>query len=117
LSFPAGSDRLLSKDRHEDAGQVKVRVRTLDALADELGLQDAVLKLDCEGYEYDVFETALPETLLRFHEICVELHDTKKNGAGVAAIRNKLVSAGFRCEFRSNRVFRPNWLLYARRPG
>lgn len=36
--------------------------------------QDLILKIDIDGFEWDVFYDASPSTLLRFRQICIEFH-------------------------------------------
>lgn len=51
-------------------------LRSLDGLVDGLGVAgDLLLKIDCEGAEWDAVAAASPRTLLRFAQIVVELHD------------------------------------------
>jgi FkbM family methyltransferase len=53
-----------------------VRGVTLAELLDRLELDRAALvKMDIEGAELDVLETAAPETLARFDQLTVEFHD------------------------------------------
>ncbi|MDG6910258.1 MAG: FkbM family methyltransferase, partial [Nitrososphaerota archaeon] len=115
ITFDPGETTQLFRGRRMAGGEAKVRVRTLDSLVDELGLDGAVLKLDCEGDEYEVFRSASLRALGRFNEMCVELHAT---GDDVAPVRDKLAAAGFATEVKFNPVYGTSWLLYARRrPG
>jgi hypothetical protein len=51
-------------------------LRSLDSLVEYLGIAgDLVLKIDCEGAEWAVFDAAAPRTLRRFAQIAVEIHD------------------------------------------
>ena len=54
---------------------VKVRIYTPESLIKELGIDDAVLKMDCEGCEYEVFRSMKPETIRRFRELIIEYHN------------------------------------------
>lgn len=115
LAFDPLENALLTTAHHDVEGGMPVRVRTLDALVDELNLDDAVLKLDCEGTEYEVFETVGKETLAHFHEMCIELHPVGNRSGGVEAIMNKLSDAGFEHRIVPNSVYGVTWLLYAKR--
>ncbi len=61
--------------RPSDKCDVKVRIYTPESLIKELGIDDAVLKMDCEGCEYEVFRSMKPETIRRFRELIIEYHN------------------------------------------
>jgi FkbM family methyltransferase len=66
-----------------------VPVKSLEDVVKEYGVSDSVLKMDCEGCEYDILLSAKNETLACFSEIIVEYH------YGYLDLRKKLESAGF----------------------
>jgi FkbM family methyltransferase len=57
----------------------KVRIYSLDEIAQEFNLKNAVLKIDCEGCEYNIILGAKLETLKRFDQIIIEYHYGYKN--------------------------------------
>ena len=73
------------------AKEVKVRLRRLDSVVDELKLPPpALIKMDVEGSEIDVLEGAR-QTLERYRPtLLIEAHGTN------AAIENFLVAIGYR---------------------
>jgi FkbM family methyltransferase len=69
---------------------VKVRIYTLGPLIRELGIErGSVLKVDCEGCEYEAVLSAKPEDLAVFEQIVIEYHN------GYAELKRFLEDAGF----------------------
>lgn len=76
----------------KDFGQGSlVRVRRLESVVRELGLEDAVLKIDCEGCEYGAILSADESTLDAFTQIIIEYHYQ-----GYDSLKAKLEQRGFR---------------------
>lgn len=74
------------KDFHQGK---QVKLTTLEGIVKRFNLEDAVLKMDCEGCEYNILET--PENILgTFQEIIIEYH------YGYTNLKEKLEKAGFR---------------------
>jgi len=72
---------------------IKVPLRTLQEIMDENNVRErAILKMDCEGYEYDIILSATKETLQRFQQIQIEYHYGYKN------LKKKLDECGFKVE-------------------
>ena len=67
----------------------RIRVITLDEIVRRHNLKDAILKIDCEGCEYDIVLKTRPEVLRRFSQIMIEYH------YGFRDIEKKLREAGF----------------------
>lgn len=68
---------------------IRVKMVSLKFLATKYRLNDAVLKMDCEGYEYEIIGKADNELLRRFKSIMMEYH------YGYRSLERKLVAAGF----------------------
>lgn len=82
---------------------IRVPVITLDQALDRLGSRCQVLKLDCEGAEYDILLNAPQAALDRIDHIVMETHD------GVTAFSHRdlvafLQSQGFQVETSPNFV-------------
>ena len=79
---------------------VKIWIRSLDTLVQELELDNAVLKIDCEGCEYDVLLYSKEDTLNAFSEILCEYH------YGSDKLVSKLKKIGFEIEeLKESRFF------------
>ena len=75
-------------------GKVMVRVDTLSGLLGEAGIDEAdMLKMDCEGMEYDVIEGTGPERLRKIGALACEYH--REPGRDVRTIDRVLTAAGF----------------------
>ena len=55
--------------------------------------KDSILKIDCEGCEYDIIEDAADETLLHFSQIQLEYH------SGYKSLKRRFESIGFEVKF------------------
>ncbi len=80
-------------------GTIRVATWTLKRLQEHLGIERVdLLKLDVEGAELEVLETASPETLGAIAQITVEFHDFlggPEVASRVRAIRRRLEGFGF----------------------
>ncbi len=74
--------------RNHNKGE-KVPVLSLDEVITRYAVSDGILKMDCEGDEYDILLSAKNETLMKFGEIILEYHYGYQN------LKEKLESAGF----------------------
>ena len=73
-----------------DEWQDNIPILTLDGIVEQYHIEkDAFLKLDCEGYEYDILLNAPNKTLRLFKNIMMEYH------FGHETLKTKLEEAGF----------------------
>lgn len=88
----------------EDAREVNQALfKTLDQIVLEHSLSAAVLKVDVDGYEYDIFSNTTNETLNKFDSIFIEYH------FGVQDLVNILQQAGFNVYAEKvNTIFAPH---------
>jgi FkbM family methyltransferase len=75
--------------RHFNKGK-SITVTTLADLVKRYDINDAALKMDCEGYEYEIIGYASRDTLRRFNVIVIEYH------YGYKSLVSKLEDAGFK---------------------
>jgi len=74
-----------------------VETVTFYEIMNRIAGHDILLKLDCEGGEYDVLLNALPEHLTRINEIMMEIHtDLHPKHKGKEVIMQVLEEAGFK---------------------
>ena len=73
----------------QEAG-IKIPVVTLETIVKKYNIIDWVMKMNCEGCEYEVFQNARKDTLRRFKEIYMHYHSEPD------PLINKLKEAGFK---------------------
>lgn len=82
---------LPEKDREAANG---VKMKTLNGIINEHKIQDGILKIDVDGFEYEIMEGADCNTLKHFTHIIMEYH------FGVKDLANKLESCGFKVNIK-----------------
>ena len=85
--------------REVDDG-LSVPIFTLDKILDYTNGEASILKLNCEGCEYDVILSSSKEILRRFSHMVVEYHYGYKN------LIKKLISCGFKVSHTRPRYYR-----------
>ena len=85
-----GSDRPGNQSLHDMRQGKQVPVFTLSSIMRRLKLDDCVLKMDCEGMEYDIILSSSDSTLRAFSQIILEYHFGHEN------LARRLEKAGFR---------------------
>ena len=73
----------------ENVDGVEVRIKSLNKVVNELGIENAVMKIDCEGCEYDVINKENMDSLRKFSHIMGEYH------YGYDKLKEVLEEAGF----------------------
>lgn len=68
---------------------VKIPTITLEHLLETYHIDSAVLKLDCEGCEYDVILSSSKDVLRKFTDMLIEYHN------GFSTLKEKLEKSGF----------------------
>lgn len=85
---PAFQNNDRNSIKHFSKGKT-VKVTTLDELVKRYGIHDAVLKIDCEGYEYGILKNSSRSLLRKFKTIVMEYH------YGFRSLEVKLRRCGF----------------------
>jgi FkbM family methyltransferase len=73
---------------HFEKGK-KINITTLGDLVKKYNINDGVLKIDCEGYEYEILGSATPQLLRKFKYMVLEYH------FGYRSLEKKLSDCGF----------------------
>ena len=74
---------------HEFSDGIKIPTMTLEDIIKDFDVSNAILKLDCEGCEYETILNSSSEILQKFTDIQIEYHNGYKN------LEKKLLSIGF----------------------
>ena len=72
---------------------VEVPVYSLNTIVRMFNIQNAVLKADCEGCEYELLKTATDDTLSKFSQIIIEYH------YGYRELVRRLKEANFKMKY------------------
>ena len=73
-----------------------VKIESLEKIVNELHIKDAILKMSCEGCEYEAITESSKATLRAFKIIFVEFFNGKQKRLG-----KKLIQCGFRIKYRN----------------
>lgn len=120
VNVPSGfiSSTLAELENSSNGKSEVVPVYTLKTLFDKLEIQDAVLKMDCEGCEYDCIITSPNDTLRKIKRYAIEYHYTyepsmkKFRDAGFAVKSHPSGDAWYN---RSTRTVMTMGMIYASR--
>jgi FkbM family methyltransferase len=85
--------------RQDTEGDTEVEIKSLTQIIDELKITDAVMKIDCEGCEYDVISPSNIDSLRKFSHIMGEYH------YGFDSLKKTLEKTGFECFFSKPEPF------------
>lgn len=82
------SDMRSKIDSHQDG--IKIPMISLESIVNKYEISDGILKMDCEGCEYDSILSSHENTLRKFQFIQIEFHFGYKN------LQQKLEKSGFK---------------------
>lgn len=77
-------------DRKDIANFHGVKMKTLNEVVKEHNLKNAILKIDVDGFEYDIFREVTKDALISFSNIIMEYH------FGTQDLLSKLTECGFK---------------------
>ena len=72
---------------------IEIPIYSLNSIVKMFNIENAVLKVDCEGCEYELFKGATNETLSKFEQIMIEYH------YGYKELVKRLKEANFKVKF------------------
>lgn len=82
---------------HSGTNKDAVMPMTLEEIIKERKIEDAVLKIDCEGCEYEVILCASADTIRHFSHIQMEYH------FGMEKLKKRLIGIGYEVKVSRNR--------------
>ncbi len=95
---------------------ITVQTVTLPGLLAEAGVSRVdLLKMDCEGSEYQIFSSMQSDDFARIGAIAMEFHEQGANQTG-SVLAQRLQSEGFSVELQPSRYRRELGFIIARRP-
>jgi len=86
-------EEFIVRDAKESQGGYEIEIITLSKLIERFNLREALLKMDCEGCEYESILNENDETLKIFKRIELEYH------YGYEKLKEKLEKSGFNVKY------------------
>ena len=103
LDYSVGASMLnrVNSDKH-----ITVETMSLDSVFEKYNVKRcALLKVDCEGAEYDIFLNASADTYKKIDNVVMELHDWVPKDIGVPNdLKLKLESNGFKVQVWNDEI-------------
>lgn len=88
---------LVDAENGVGANQVSVACTTLSEIIETNQLAHVdLLKMDCEGAEYEILPGTPPSCLEKIHEIRMEYHDLDSQSRNVSSLKQFLMKSGYR---------------------
>ncbi|NQV78139.1 MAG: FkbM family methyltransferase [Lutibacter sp.] len=91
-----GENSNSKSDIKEQKNGLEIPTHTLNYIVQKYGVDNASLKIDCEGCEYKIFLSSSDDTLKKFTHIIMEYHN------GYEKLKNRLEKLGFHVTVNSN---------------
>ena len=98
ISVGAAKSGIIYSLENDQEEEVEVPLTTLNEILKGMKTRDCILKMDCEGCEYETILSASKETLSNFSHLQIEYHFGYKN------LKNKLENCGFDVEVTKPRI-------------
>ncbi len=89
-------DPFFESRRGVKSNEMQVKVCGINTLFEKNKIEDCfLLKIDCEGSEYQVFKEIADEHLEKIDNIIMEIHPVSERKLGLSQLENRLKSKGF----------------------
>nr|MDP9290581.1 FkbM family methyltransferase [Thermoproteota archaeon] len=100
-----GSDKDSSLQEFQNG--IRIPLLTLEYILNEFAVpSNSILKMDCEGCEYEVMLSSSPDTLRKFSHMQIEYH------YGHKSIKTKLESSGFKVSYDGPKYWKHAYFGY-----
>lgn len=98
---PDFENRAETKIYYAENPDKKLNKISLESIVNEHNIEDGCLKLDAEGAEFEIIKGAPVETLRRFKQMVLEVHNYFGN---IDEITDKLMNSGFDITYSPNPI-------------
>jgi len=98
---PDFENRAETKIYYAESPNKKLNKISLESIVNEHKIQDGCLKLDAEGAEFEIIKGAPVETLRKFKQMVLEVHNYFGN---IDEITDKLMNSGFDITYSHNPI-------------
>jgi len=100
---PDFENRAETKIYYAESPNKKLNKISLESIVNEHNIQDGCLKLDAEGAEFEIIKGASVETLRKFKQMAIEVHNYFGN---IDEITDKLMNSGFDITYSPNPIIK-----------
>lgn len=107
ITIDPEKERSVRSSLQESTHGIDVPLMTLESILKENKINSALLKMDCEGCEYEAILSSSTDTLQKFSHIQIEYHYGYKN------LKSKLESCGFKVSITNPKY---SWNYEAKKP-
>jgi len=84
----------------------KIKLTTLASIVNNFNINSGILKMNCEGCEYDVIRSSSTVTLKKFSHILIAYHN------GYVDLERKLLESNFKLQIKQHPLYRDQgWIL------
>ena len=98
---PDFENRAETKVYYAENPDKKLNKISLETIVNQHRIEDGCLKLDAEGAEFEIIKSASTETLRKFKEMTIEVHNYFGN---IDEITEKLMNSGFDITYSHNPI-------------
>jgi FkbM family methyltransferase len=94
-SFTTAATVITSEDK--DIKSIEVPCLSLSEIFEKNKIEDCdLLKLDCEGAEYEILYNSPEETILKINQLAIEVHQGNNENENILSLKNFLEESNFK---------------------